>query len=271
MDISQELFASRPGLAGPRERCIGLWVGSCGHFRARNHMVRQRRRDDFLLMYVNEGAGWIHPQSGPSLIARPGALLSCFPHLPHSYGADPVAGWDIWYCHFSGDVATRLMAQLPLQPDRPCWSAAVDAQVQAGFARIFELLVAGGPFAGLYSGVTLHALLVDCATRLTAAPSEQDNLLAAVTGHPDCLDAMAASVGMSRFHFSRRFKQVMGLSPWKYLMLLKMVEAKQLLTGTDWPVKCIAAELGFSDPDYFGRCFKQDTGLTPRLYRRQRP
>ncbi len=50
-----------------------------------------------------------------------------------------------------------------------------------------------------------------------------------------------------------------------------MVEAKQLLTGTDWPVKCIAAELGFSDPDYFGRCFKQDTGLTPRLYRRQRP
>jgi AraC family transcriptional regulator len=50
---------------------------------------------------------------------------------------------------------------------------------------------------------------------------------------------------MSRYHFSRAFKQSMGLSPIHYIVQQRIERAKKLLAETALPIADIALRAGF--------------------------
>lgn len=81
------------------------------------------------------------------------------------------------------------------------------------------------------------------------------------------LAELAQLLDMSQFHFSRLFKQSMGLSPFQYLLQQRVERAKQLLKQTDQPIVDIAFECGFSSHSHLSKQFRQMTGLTPKVYR----
>jgi AraC-like DNA-binding protein len=85
---------------------------------------------------------------------------------------------------------------------------------------------------------------------------------------PLSLAEMAGQAGLSESHFSRVFKAQTGHAPLDYFILLKMQHASALLAVTDLHVKEVAAAVGYSDPYYFSRLFKQVIGVSPRDYRR---
>lgn len=64
-------------------------------------------------------------------------------------------------------------------------------------------------------------------------------------------------------YFSRRFKEVTGVSSTKYIHLLRLQHAKSRLLKKDAPINKIAKESGFSDINYFNRCFKKYYGVPP--------
>jgi len=78
---------------------------------------------------------------------------------------------------------------------------------------------------------------------------------------------LAESLAMSYDNFRRRFKAQIGLSPNQYFLSVKMDRAKELLLFTDQEVKDIGLQLGFSDPYYFSRVFKERTGISPVHFR----
>jgi len=78
---------------------------------------------------------------------------------------------------------------------------------------------------------------------------------------------LADSLAMSYDNFRRRFKAQVGQSPNQYFLSVKMDRAKELLLYTDLDVKDIAVELGFADPYYFSRVFKERTGTPPVHFR----
>lgn len=82
------------------------------------------------------------------------------------------------------------------------------------------------------------------------------------------LDLVAQEVGMSRFHFSRVFKESMGLSPINYIVRQRIERAKKLLTETELPIADIALQAGFSGQSHFTTFFRKLVGLTPRDFRR---
>lgn len=65
----------------------------------------------------------------------------------------------------------------------------------------------------------------------------------------------------------RLFKKNLNQSPEKYITDLRISSAITLLTTTDLPVNAVAVSVGFKDPLYFSRFFKQQTGYSPREYR----
>lgn len=83
------------------------------------------------------------------------------------------------------------------------------------------------------------------------------------------LDVVAQEVGMSRYHFSRVFKESMGLSPINYIVRQRIERAKKLLTETDLPIADVALQSGFSCQSHFTTFFRKLVGLTPRSFRRQ--
>lgn len=78
---------------------------------------------------------------------------------------------------------------------------------------------------------------------------------------------LASQSCMSKDYYIRRFKQETGLTPVVFINNRKMEHAELLLITTEYPVKYIAALLGFEDCSYFNRVFLKHVGVTPQKYR----
>lgn len=81
------------------------------------------------------------------------------------------------------------------------------------------------------------------------------------------LTDLAQLLDMSQFHFSRLFKQSIGITPHQYLSQQRVERAKQLLKKTDHSIADIAFECGFSSHSHLSKQFRQFTGVTPKAYR----
>ncbi|MEL6441402.1 MAG: AraC family transcriptional regulator [Cyanobacteria bacterium J06621_8] len=78
---------------------------------------------------------------------------------------------------------------------------------------------------------------------------------------------LAQILNMSSFHFSRLFKQSMGITPHQYLSQQRVEKAKQLLKQTDRSITDIALDCGFSSHSHLSKQFRKATGITPKVYR----
>ncbi|WP_106746505.1 helix-turn-helix domain-containing protein [Yoonia maritima] len=75
-----------------------------------------------------------------------------------------------------------------------------------------------------------------------------------------------AAVPYNADYFRRAFRDRIGMTPQKYRELKRMEFAVNRL-GVGLSVKEVAAELGYSDPYFFSRMFKQYIGASPSRYR----
>ncbi|MFF2093398.1 response regulator [Paenibacillus sp. NPDC058174] len=78
---------------------------------------------------------------------------------------------------------------------------------------------------------------------------------------------ICAQVNISKSYFSRSFKDILRISFVRYVQIRSIEEAKRMLTATNHPVYWIAEQCGFTDTRYFGKMFKEMTGMLPTQYR----
>lgn len=81
------------------------------------------------------------------------------------------------------------------------------------------------------------------------------------------LDMVASAVFMSRYHFSRKFREQTGRRFIDYVIMLRMTEARRLLLQTNLTVTSIAANVGYRDLSNFERSFKKFFNIQPTQYR----
>ena len=81
------------------------------------------------------------------------------------------------------------------------------------------------------------------------------------------LDTLAGLTAMSKYHFLRTFRRVTGLTPYKYLLGIRMRRAAVRLATSDAPVAEIAFDAGFGDLSTFNNRFKATFGQTPSAFR----
>jgi len=103
--------------------------------------------------------------------------------------------------------------------------------------------------------------------RLRKAVGLIDNHLAEEVEGRVALRTVARDVGMSYFHFSRAFKQSMGMSPTNYIAERRIDRAKKLIQETDLPISEVALRSGFSSQSHFTTAFRKIAGVTPRAFR----
>lgn len=85
---------------------------------------------------------------------------------------------------------------------------------------------------------------------------------------PIKLDDIARAACLSSFHFLRSFKQAFGKTPSHYLSDIRIEKAREQLGDRHLSITDIALCNGFSDYQYFSKCFKKKTGLPPSAYRK---
>ncbi len=84
------------------------------------------------------------------------------------------------------------------------------------------------------------------------------------------LSRLADIAELSVHHFSRAFRQSLGMPPHRYILSHRISRASQLMNDSDLPLSEIALAVGFSDQSHFTRVFSRATGETPASFRRVR-
>jgi len=85
---------------------------------------------------------------------------------------------------------------------------------------------------------------------------------------PLTVDDLARSAGMSRFHFSRLFREQVGDAPYQHLLRVRIARAAELLRGGRRDVTEAALTVGFQDLGRFGRMFRREVGCRPSEFAR---
>lgn len=82
------------------------------------------------------------------------------------------------------------------------------------------------------------------------------------------IDDLARAAMFSKFHFTRVFLRVTGLSPGRFLSALRLAEAKRLLSTTVISVADISHQVGYNSVGTFSARFSGSVGVSPSGYRR---
>lgn len=75
---------------------------------------------------------------------------------------------------------------------------------------------------------------------------------------------LSAKFGYSEAYFCRRFKAITGLTPVKYINILRLEKAKGLLINDKTKISVVSAKCGFNSASYFSKLYKKHFGIAPK-------
>ncbi|MBQ9501949.1 MAG: AraC family transcriptional regulator [Lentisphaeria bacterium] len=183
-------------------------------------------------------------------------------------------GWEFIYASLNGSEAVRIAGECRRRSGVVQTCPPDGAVVRAAW-RLLDLCRndrLAGPYAA--SGAAYDFLM----HLLSASEKTQASCDEALVGmvHDYCLQNISRPVsvedaarlaGLSRWHFSRRFKKASGRSPHDFITDLKMRMAVRRLQSSRDSVKEISLFCGFEDPAYFCKVFKHIYGAPPAEFR----
>lgn len=237
--------------------------------------------DSWLLLFAERGACRIeHPAGDITLGGRAPALLLLPPEsdvvlrrMPDSSPCSvfssafyPPQRWMPWL----KDVDSTALPE-PL--------AVADARMAGYLAESFRRIIdiahtTGQRGRALHLNLLEHILLL----REELAPANDDagldrrvlaarDFLLAHYHEKTTVEQVANAAGAAPSTLTALFKIQMGDNLMRWRDQLRMRRARELLQGTELPIKVIAAEVGYDDPMFFSRRFKQLTGWSPSQVR----
>ena len=78
---------------------------------------------------------------------------------------------------------------------------------------------------------------------------------------------LCSEVFMSHSKLHRKLDALTGCAPNKFIRIIRLKKAKELLRDSEVSISSVAIDCGFNDPGYFARVFKQEFGITPNEWR----
>ena len=252
----------------------------CGEFR-RGRGYDNWRPDgsgDWLLIVTTAGAGRVRVREQFIRLVAGDALLYA-PDAMQDYATDEATGrWHLRWAHFQPRPHWRPWLAWPRVAGGtarvPLRGSAASA-VQAAMQRLVTSHRVGGPARDEFSMNALEEALLwihrfasnGRASRTDERAQRAVQYLAAHPDEPFDLSRLAAHCGLSASRLSHVFKAEIGTTPQRFSEDLRLKIARQLVTQTNLPIGAIAAEVGFEDPLYFSRRFRQRFKQSPRALR----
>ncbi len=233
--------------------------------------------DCYALVYISHGRGTFESRQSAREPIEAGQVIFLFPGVWHRYRPNADTGWSEHWIGFDGDAARHWAKNKFFSPRTPVFKPGQEEkwltlftelittirlnrpalqQVMAGFAAQMMGQLYSGQQAGL-AGDDQALLIVQKA--ITKMQAELERGLNA--------QSLARELKVSYSSFRHTFQQHTGSSPHQYLLELRLVRARNLLTETAHSVKEISQLAGFDDEHYFCRFFKLKLGVTPGQWR----
>ncbi len=234
-------------------------------------------RDHYLVHYVSSGEG-IYVCRGQEYTLREGDMFLIFPSEVVEYRAAADDPWEYYWVGFNGTDAHRMIAMAGFRRDEPIMCAEDTIATKEALLRIYHSR-GNTPAADVEMAGYLQLFLASLIRRRDENPSTLgsrgylaqalryiQHSYASAIGVSDIADF----VGISRSQLYRAFEAEFGQSPHEYLQKYRISEACTLLRGGELTVAEVAGSVGFNDPLYFSRVFRQMKKCTPTVYQKKK-
>ncbi len=80
------------------------------------------------------------------------------------------------------------------------------------------------------------------------------------------VEELSRELGMSRVHLYKKLSQITGKTPIEFIRIIRLKRAAQMLRESQRNISEIAYQLGFNNPKYFSKYFKEEFGVLPSVY-----
>ena len=102
-----------------------------------------------------------------------------------------------------------------------------------------------------------------------ALAERMHDIILAESASPFSMEELSERLSYSKNYLIDVFKQTYGTTPYKYVNLMRLENACQLLITTEKSCQAISDECGFSEYSLFYKLFRAQFGCSPQLYRRR--
>lgn len=238
---------------------------------------RGRILQEYQLLFISEGKGHFTSASQKKTEIQVGNMFLLYPDEWHNYAPLKKTGWSEYWIGFTGvNIDNRIQHNF-FSKNKPIFNVGVTNEIIELYEK--AIVVANKQQTGfqqMLAGIVNHLMGIaysqdklsvfkdlNVANQIEKAKflmHERFNKL-------DSTESIAEEVSMSYSWFRRVFKQYTGLTPYQYILELKIMKGKELLVNTNLSSQEIAFEVGFDSPDYFCTAFKNKVGRTPIEYR----
>jgi AraC-like DNA-binding protein len=220
---------------------------------------------------ATQGVQRLHTEE-KTLLAGPGSLLLASPYQVLAHAPLPGSEWAHKMLHISPDAIRYLQRQGYIPRQHSLTFAAPVADFPAWVAHYEQLHQQARTLSEVDLGALLGALFAEQqnADPPPIAPLRQliqdvQDYLHGARQHKLSLAGLTQRFGLDKYQLIRQFSRFTGVTPNKYLTILRVEQAKTLLAAGH-PLVDVALESGFYDQSHFSHYFQAYTGLTPGSY-----
>ena len=263
----------------PPERQLQINNSGMKNYFQRDYTIfRPKGRKDYYLVYA--ALGWFDIEyKGEMVRVDRGTCVMFLPEVPQliSFTADGAP--TIFYVHFTGEAFAEMVGSMHFDPIT-FFKIHDCTAFEILFNRLVKNFLPLKAFNGrkpIYTpkviGLLMELLDYLSPARAERTRPEQDAITAALLYINEHfreevnLEKYAEIAHLSLGRFSHLFTKKAGVSPYKYVLSLRIEEAKELLMYSSMNVSEVAASIGIAEASYFSRIFRKSTGCSPTEYR----
>lgn len=255
-----------------RTKTMPFYVVSVGEKENQNHKIRENGYIAYQIAWCTRGNG-ILILDGQQYAIGSGQGFYFAEGVPHEYYST-IQPWTLRWIAFNGNQTDYFFKFLKT-PRGGVFKTSRIGNLDRTFRQLLTLLSKEGSYEDVECSAVLHMLMADLIRAEGETKSNPKDRLNPIISYLNAnynkeisLEGLAAQINVCPDYFCKLFKQAYQVTPFKYLINLRVQKAKfLLLTNMDMPVKDIAAAVGFHDTSYFCSAFREREGVSPSRFR----
>jgi AraC-like DNA-binding protein len=276
----------------PSLRKWGLWISASGRstipsghpyppgghppdhdFNWRNGRIL----DALQIVLITEGRGLLETRESGKKMIEAGMAFLLLPGVWHRYRPDPSTGWNESWIEIRGPLAGELLAAESILARKPIRSRGETGELEKVLHRIHCLTEDPRSTRPELSAEALRCLALlskqiqksDSGESFGQIILRSERYLSEHYAEALDMEDVARKLGVSYSSFRRSFRRQTGLSPWQYVVRMRLETARRLLAIGDEKLEEIASRLGFSSAFHLSTSFKKAYGISPGIWRKK--
>ncbi|MCP3967023.1 MAG: AraC family transcriptional regulator [Lentisphaerae bacterium] len=232
------------------------------------------REGCYLFEYLISDLGYLEI-GGKKYHCQPDSFFIVPPETENSYWADSKAMWEKLFFICGGDLVTSL---LQIYGMNDIFYINDGRAFLKYFKDMYLISKTHGYSRDKESALTFHKFLIDISEQV-GENNEKKRFPEKVVKLREKLDTSVekvfdlekccVSLGISKAYMIRLFKSNCGVTPYEYLLRLRVKTAELLLKHSMLTIKEISARLAFNDQYHFSNTFKKRNGISPVAFRKR--